>query len=206
MTRPPRRSRSGDGALVLIEEREGGGEGALFQACSGHGSRVDGDVEPARCEDLSAKVCRSRCSESRRAAPRGPRRPSATASTMAQSGASGRCVHPARALLGDLGEVGERPQDVRGVDVSEAERAHARRVDHPAAAAVAAVSQRHGRAGCVPPAPGDHVHVADGPARIRHELVHEGRLADSGMPDEDRGVPDEGGADALHGHLVAARS
>ena len=45
-----------------------------------------------------------------------------------------------RTLLGDLGELGERAQDVRGIDVPQAERPDTGGVDDPPVAAVAAVS------------------------------------------------------------------
>ena len=49
------------------------------------------DGAPLRAQ---ANVASSRCSESSRARPVSPSSPAATASLIAQSGASGRCVHP----------------------------------------------------------------------------------------------------------------
>jgi len=63
-------------------------------------------------------------------------------------------------------EVGERVEDVRGVDVPEAERAHAGGVDDPAARRHA---QRDGRRRRVAPATGDLVDVPDGPVGAGHE-------------------------------------
>src|SRR6478609_3065479 len=59
---------------------------------------------------------------------------------------------PARALLGDLGEVGERLEDVRRVDVAQPERADAGGVDDPPRAALAAIPERDRRARGVPAA------------------------------------------------------
>src|SRR5690606_37825942 len=70
------------GDAVLVREGEVGGGGTGLE-------RHDPSLR-----DAQEKVSSSRCSESSRAGPRSPSRPAATASAIAQSGASRRWVHP----------------------------------------------------------------------------------------------------------------
>ena len=111
---------------------------------------------------------------------------------------------PARALFGDRGQVGERLEDVVGVDVAEAEGTHARGVDHPAAPGIRFEAQRDGRRGGVPATAGDGVDDADGAVRVGHQGVDEGGLAHAGVADEHGVVPDQGGGDLGQRHRVVA--
>ena len=102
--------------------------------------------------------------------------------------------------VGDrMGTCGERPQDVRGIDVAEAERADARGVDHPAgrgqpggALLLRRVQpQRHRGRRRVSAAAGDRVHDAGRALRLGDQRVDQGRLADARVPDRDSGVPEQ---------------
>ena len=99
----------------------------------------------------------------------------------------------ARAVLGDAARSVNAPRMFAGSTWPEPERAHARGVDDPAGAAVAVLdAERDRRRRRVPPAAGDLVDPADRPVGAGHERVHERRLADAGVPDEDGAMPDRG--------------
>ena len=87
----------------------------------------------------------------------------------------------ARAVFGDRGEVGEPLENILRGNVGEAEAAHSRRVDDPAAFGQ---GEGHGRCRGVPSLAGHRVHVPRCPVGIWNEGVDEGGFADSRMPDE----------------------
>ena len=76
------------------------------------------------------------------------------------------------------------------VDVCQTEGAHAGGVDHPAARVGQLECDRRGRR--VSPPTSHIVHLAGGPACLRHKGIHQCRLADPGVSDEDADPPGEG--------------
>ena len=164
--------RERDGGAVLVVEREVGSEVAGGETCVGHAIHrrhaVWADRTAAAVDASARRWSSSRCSESRRARPVSPSSPAATASMMAQSGASGRWVQPRGQSSAMRGEVGERAEDVGGVRRGRG-RTSARRGCRSIQPAPASRldAQRHRRRRGVPAAPGDGVDAPDGAVGAR---------------------------------------
>ena len=99
------------------------------------------------------------------------------------------------------------PIDAVAADVTEAEGAHARRVDHPGQSVESGSRRAIAEVEVCRPRPVSCVDLADRPLGSRDQRVHQGGLADPGVADEDAAMLVAAGpaarsrSDAGRGHL-----
>lgn len=106
----------------------------------------------------------------------------------------------ARAFFGDLLQIRKTAQQVCGLDVGEAECAHARRIDDESAGRE---RKRHRRRRRVPSSTSYGIDLPGFALGSGNECVDECGLADPGMPDQHRYVVDERVRDGTHvGNIV----